>query len=68
MKLDPFVKYQKNSNTPYMCINEEHAMPLVAMINLDDEIELKCFVNHCDFKIKPGLDSYTKILKEYYND
>ena len=67
MKLDPFVKYQK-SDKAYMCINSDHAMPLVAMINLDDEIELKCFVRYCDFKIKPGLNMYEKVLKEYYND
>lgn len=65
MKLDPFVRYQRNSKDPYMCINQEHLMPLVAMINLDDEIELKCFVQFCDFKIKPGLDAYQRVMKEY---
>ena len=62
MKLEPFIRYQ-NSNQAYMCINLEHSMPLVARINLDDEIELKCFVGHCDFKIKPGVNMYDKVLK-----
>ena len=68
MKLEPFVKFQRDSKNPYMCINIDHLMPLVAMINLDDEIELKCFTKHCDFKIKPGLYMWDEVLKEYYND
>lgn len=64
MNLAPFIKKQE-SDKPFMCINEDHAMPLVARINLDDEIELKCFVGHCDYRLKPGLSMYDQILKEF---
>lgn len=67
MTLEPFIRYQ-NSNNAYMCINIEHSMPLVALYNLDDQIELRCFVGHCDFKIKPGLNMYEKVLKAMQND
>ena len=68
MHLEPFIKFQQNSKNPYMCINEDHLMPLVARINLDDEIELKCFTGHCDFKIKPGLVMWDEVLKEKYDN
>ena len=64
LELDKFVEYQNTSKNPYKCINVEHAMNLIPVVNLDLEIELRCFAGHCDFKIKPGLNAYEKILKE----
>jgi len=67
MKLEPFIRYQ-NSYQAYMCINLEHTMPLVALYNLDDKVELRCFCSDCDFKITPGLNMYEKVMKAMQND
>jgi hypothetical protein len=67
MQLAVFIKKQL-SDDPYMCINQDHAMPLVAKINIEMEIELKCFTGYCDFKIKPGINTYEKLLKEFPSD
>lgn len=68
MNLEPFIKFQKQSKNPYMCINIDHLMPLVAMYNLDGKVELRCFVGHCDFKIKPGLYMWDEVCKETYDN
>ena len=65
MRIDVFQKMQADPESVYLCINTEHAMPLVPVKNIEDEIELRCFAGACDFKVKPGLDLYNKVLKKY---
>jgi hypothetical protein len=71
MKLSVFKDYQEKSTTPFMCIDNDHSMPLVAVANFtsDDDfyIELKCFVNGCYYKIIPGTAQYEKILEKPIN-
>lgn len=67
MKLSVFIKNQVEGSNPFMCIDKEHAMPLVPFMTEELNVELKCFVNNCGFKIIPGLDSYEKILKDFSN-
>lgn len=68
MQLSKYIKYQSESKTPFMCIDNLHIMPLVAVKNLDDQIELRCYTGHCDFKMIPGLDMHDRVLKEFPND
>lgn len=68
MDISIFKDYQEKSNKRFMCINKDHAAPLVPFRNLDLEIELKCFAGHCDYKVKPGLDTYNRIIKELNHD
>lgn len=68
MRLDVFQKWQADPAYAYMCINLEHTMPLIAVKNLDDQIELRCFAGHCDFKIVPGINVYNKVLEKYDNN
>ena len=68
MDISIFQEYQDKSENRYMCINTDHAMPLVPYKNLDLKIELKCFVGFCDYKVIPGIAAYEKIIKELKND
>ena len=63
MNLEVFIKYQLTDKA-FMCINKDHAMPLVPSINIEDKIQLRCFTGDCDFKILPGLAAYETIVKE----
>jgi hypothetical protein len=62
MRLSVFTKYQEESDKPFMCIYEDHAMPLVPFMTDDLIIELRCFVPGCHYKILPGLMRYKEIL------
>lgn len=64
MKLNVFQKYQQESDKPFMCIDSAHEMTLVPIINDDLIIELKCFFPHCEFSMKPGYQTYLKILEK----
>ena len=63
MRLAVFIKYQTESDKPFMCINEDHAMPLVPTMTNDLVIELRCFVSGCEYKFIPGLMSYDQIIE-----
>jgi hypothetical protein len=62
MRLSVFKKYQNESDKPFACINEDHAMPLVPFMTDELIIELRCFVSECGYKVIPGLITYKKIL------
>jgi len=64
MLLKVFLKHQDESDKPFMCINTEHEMALVPIINEDRTIELKCFFPHCEFTMRPGQKTYLKILEK----
>ena len=64
MLLTVFQKHQNHSDKPFMCINEEHEMTLVPVMNEDRTIELKCFFSHCEFTMKPGQKTYLEILEK----
>jgi hypothetical protein len=64
MDLEVFIRCQQSEHA-FMCINQEHSMPLVAKYDLDRKVELKCFDGHCDFIIRPGLKMYEDLLKQF---
>ena len=67
MKLSVFTKYQKESENPIMCLDLDHAMPLVPFMTDDLIIELRCFVPGCEYKVIPGLLRYQEILDKQIN-
>ena len=67
MRLSVFVKNQVEGPNPYMCVDRDHIMPLVPYMTDNLDIELRCFVRNCNFKVIPGLDAYEKILKDLSN-
>ena len=67
MKLSVFIKNQVEGPKPFLCVDKDHAMPLVPFMTEELNVELRCFVPKCDFKISPGLDTYDKILKDLAN-
>jgi len=64
MKLSVFIQYQSESDKPFMCIDQEHLMPLVPFMTDELVIELRCFVLGCDYKITPGLLRYEEIINQ----
>jgi hypothetical protein len=67
MRLKIFIRHQNESSQPFMCINTDHAMPLIPLITDDLNIILKCFIKDCGYVYYPGLLVYEKILKEQLN-
>jgi hypothetical protein len=67
MRLSVFIKHQNNSDRPIMCMNKEHEMPLVPMVNNTLSIELKCFVPGCNYTILPGFLTYQELLDKQNN-
>ena len=63
MDLDTFIKYQNESETPLMCISDEHLMPLIPFMTDNLIIELRCFTPNCYYKLIPGTNIYKNILK-----
>ena len=47
-----------------MCMNNEHEMTLVPMMDTDRNIELKCLFPNCDYKMRPGQKTYLEILEK----
>lgn len=50
-----------------MCFNPDHEMTLVPLINDNLIVELKCFFPDCGFSLKPGYETYLKLIKEQTN-
>ncbi len=64
MLLTVFQKHQNESDEPFVCINKEHEMTLIPIMNEDRTIKLKCFFPNCEFTMKPGQKTYLKILEK----
>ena len=64
MLLTVFQKHQNHSDKPFMCMNNEHEMTLVPMMDTDRNIELKCLFPNCDYKMRPGQKTYLEILEK----
>ena len=67
MRLSVFIKYQSESETPIMCLDTYHLMPLVPYMTDDLVIELRCFTPECSYKLTPGLLRYQEILEKQVN-
>ena len=67
MILKVFKRYQEESLSPFMCINDDHAMPLVPYLTDDLIVKLKCFVYGCNYTFTPGSALYEKIKKSLTN-
>ncbi len=67
MRLSIFQKHQNESTKPFMCFNPDHEMTLVPLINDNLIVELKCFFPDCGFSLKPGYETYLKLIKEQTN-
>lgn len=67
MRLSVFKRWQEESKDPFMCFNSDHSMPLVPFMNENLIVELKCFVNGCNYKYIPGLLKYEEIQDRLMN-
>ena len=68
MRLSVFTEYQKTSDKPFLCSNTDHEMVLVPFMTEDLNVELRCFYPECDYKIIPGLLTYTAIMTKQINN